>query len=177
MKLYFVTGNKNKLEEIRHVLSEHEIQGLELHVPEIQGEPEDVIAFKASQAAKSAGMKVFVEDTCLMFDALNGLPGPYIKHFIDKLGLVGLYRLIEHQKKDATAISHIAFAEPGREPVVFSGETRGTIVVPRGSGWGWDNLFVPEGTDKTYGENAAVVKERCFRTKALKKFRVFLEQK
>lgn len=27
-----------------------------------------------------------VEDTCLCFNALKGLPGPYIKHFLHKLG-------------------------------------------------------------------------------------------
>lgn len=27
-----------------------------------------------------------VEDTCLCFNALKGLPGPYIKWFLQKLG-------------------------------------------------------------------------------------------
>ena len=29
---------------------------------------------------------VMVEDTCLCFNALKGLPGPYIKWFLQKLG-------------------------------------------------------------------------------------------
>ncbi|KAJ3126770.1 hypothetical protein HK098_007149 [Nowakowskiella sp. JEL0407] len=38
---------------------------------------------------------VLTEDTCLCFDALNGYPGPYIKWFLDKLGLEGLNTMID----------------------------------------------------------------------------------
>lgn len=34
------------------------------------------------------------EDTALCFDALNGLPGPYIKDFMDKVGHEGELQLL-----------------------------------------------------------------------------------
>ena len=37
---------------------------------------------------------VIVEDTSLCFNALNGLPGPYIKWFLEKLGSDGLHKLL-----------------------------------------------------------------------------------
>ena len=37
---------------------------------------------------------VIVEDTCLGFRAHGGLPGPYIKWYLDKLGVEGLPRLL-----------------------------------------------------------------------------------
>ena len=44
--------------------------------------------------AKEVGTAVLVEDTSLHFNALNGLPGPYIKWFLDKIGHVGLNNLL-----------------------------------------------------------------------------------
>lgn len=37
---------------------------------------------------------VIVEDTCLGFRAHGGLPGPYIKWYLDKLGVDGLPKLL-----------------------------------------------------------------------------------
>jgi len=47
-------------------------------VPELQGEPEDISREKARLAAREIGGPVLVEDTCLCFNALKGLPGPYM---------------------------------------------------------------------------------------------------
>ncbi|CAI5504196.1 unnamed protein product [Closterium sp. Naga37s-1] len=43
-------------------------------VPELQGEPEDISKEKARLAAAKVDGPVLVEDTCLCFNALNGLP-------------------------------------------------------------------------------------------------------
>ena len=37
---------------------------------------------------------VMVEDTCLCFNAMHGLPGPYCKWFLQKLGHDGLNRML-----------------------------------------------------------------------------------
>ena len=39
-------------------------------------------------------MRVIVEDTALCFNALGGLPGVYIKWFLDKLQPEGLHRML-----------------------------------------------------------------------------------
>ena len=36
-----------------------------------------------------------VEDTCLCFNALKGLPGPYIKWFLEKIGHYGLLKMLD----------------------------------------------------------------------------------
>ncbi|XP_057958539.1 inosine triphosphate pyrophosphatase [Malania oleifera] len=76
----FVTGNAKKLEEVRAILG-HSIpfQSLKLDLPELQGEPEDISKEKARLAAKEVNGPVLVEDTCLCFNALKGLPGKYIR--------------------------------------------------------------------------------------------------
>ncbi|XP_035306734.1 inosine triphosphate pyrophosphatase isoform X3 [Cricetulus griseus] len=54
-------------------------------VPEYQGEPDEISIQKCKEAARQVQGPVLVEDTCLCFNALGGLPGPYIKWFLEKL--------------------------------------------------------------------------------------------
>ncbi|CAF4242594.1 unnamed protein product, partial [Rotaria magnacalcarata] len=61
--------------------------------PEYQGEAEDITKEKATFAAQRINGPVLVEDTSLCFNALHGLPGPYIKWFLDKLGHDGLNKM------------------------------------------------------------------------------------
>ena len=49
-----------------------------LSVPELQGDPDDISREKCKLAAEAVKGPVCVEDTCLCFNALNGLPGPYM---------------------------------------------------------------------------------------------------
>lgn len=60
---------------------------------------------------------VMVEDTGLCFDALGGLPGPYIKWFLDGVGRSGLNSMLQSfEDKSAYAQCIFAFcAGPGRE--------------------------------------------------------------
>ena len=61
----------------------------DIDLPEYQGEPDDVALQKCKEAAKYINGPVIIEDTCLCFNALGGLPGPYIKWFLKKLGPSG----------------------------------------------------------------------------------------
>ena len=102
----FVTGNENKLKEVRAILgaddggggggagaagasdvaSTFALRSQKVDLPELQGEPEDIAAEKAKLAARAVGGPTLVEDTSLCYVALKGLPGPYVKWFLDKLG-------------------------------------------------------------------------------------------
>jgi hypothetical protein len=79
----FVTGNAKKLEEVRAILAvdalPFDLVSQKFDLPELQGEPLDISAEKCMLAARQAQGPVFVEDTSLCFNALGGLPGPYIK--------------------------------------------------------------------------------------------------
>ena len=60
----------------------------------IQGDPSEVCREKCRAAARIVDGPVIVEDTCLGFRAHGGLPGPYIKWYLDKLGVEGLPKLL-----------------------------------------------------------------------------------
>lgn len=152
----FVTGNAKKLEEVRAILGDSiPFRSIKLDLPELQGEPEDISKEKARLAAKRVNGPVLVEDTCLCFNALKGLPGPYIKWFLEKIGHEGLNNLLmAYEDKSAYALCVFSLAlGPEIEPITFMGKTLGKIVPPRGpNDFGWDPIFQPDGYDQTYAE-------------------------
>ena len=157
--LVFITSNENKLREVIEILGEKfpwKIVAKKIDLPEFQGEPDEISIEKCKIAAKKVNGPVIVEDTCLCFNALGGMPGPYIKWFLDKLKPKGLHRLLTGwEDKSAYALCTFAFSsgQPTDEIKLFRGKTDGTIVEPRGpENFGWDPCFQPEGFDETYAE-------------------------
>nr|CAB3499478.1 unnamed protein product [Digitaria exilis] len=154
----FVTGNAKKLEEVRAILgSSVPFQSLKIDLPELQGEPEDISKEKARMAASQVNGPVLVEDTCLCFNALKGLPG-----------LNNILKAYEDKSAFAMCIFSLALG-PGEEPLTFVGKTAGKIVPARGpNDFGWDPVFQPDGFEQTYAEMPKSVKnEISHRGKAL----------
>ncbi|TFY68157.1 hypothetical protein EVJ58_g1181 [Rhodofomes roseus] len=183
-RLIFVTGNANKLKEVRAILAQSgvEIDSQELDsectVPEVQGSTQEVAIAKCKRAAELLGGPCITEDTALCFEALNGLPGPYIKYFMKEIGHDGLNKLlIGFPTTNAWALCTFAYsAGPGTEPILFEGQTDGRIVPARGeTKFGWDPVFEPNGFDQTYAEMSAEVKNKIsHRYRALEKLQEYL---
>ncbi|KAK9671710.1 hypothetical protein RND81_12G049500 [Saponaria officinalis] len=152
----FVTGNPKKLEEVKAILGQSiPFQSLKIDLPELQGEPEDISKEKARLAAIQVNGPVLVEDTCLCFSALKGLPGPYIKWFLEKIGHEGLNNMLKaYEDKSAYALCVFSLAlGPNSDPLTFVGKTMGKIVAARGpTDFGWDPIFQPDGYEETYAE-------------------------
>jgi inosine triphosphate pyrophosphatase len=145
--LTFVTGNKKKLEEVQAILSTEEtelafvITNRKIDLPELQGEdPVEVAIAKCKLAAEEVQGPVFTEDTSLCFNALNGMPGLYIKWFLQKCGHVGLNSMLDgFDDRSGYAQTIVAFTMGvGEEIHVFDGRTDGEIVEARGPlDFGW----------------------------------------
>lgn len=60
-----------------------------IDLPEFQGKPDEISVAKCEEAVKHVKGSVIIEDTCLGFNALGGMPGPYIKWFLEPLGPSG----------------------------------------------------------------------------------------
>uniref|UniRef100_A0A7S1JDJ9 Inosine triphosphate pyrophosphatase n=1 Tax=Eutreptiella gymnastica TaxID=73025 RepID=A0A7S1JDJ9_9EUGL len=176
----FVTGNANKLAEVQAILGDAvEVAGYPMDLPELQGEPAEISAEKCRLAAAQVDQPVLVEDTCLCFNALHGLPGPYIKWFLEKLGHEGLNKmLVGFDDKSAYALTVFSFARgAGDQPVTFTGRTDGEIVPPRGPpNFGWDAVFQPAGFTQTYAEMGPGQKNAIsHRSKALQKVQEYFK--
>lgn len=161
---YAHTPTRTAAQEVIAILGEglpFTVVSAALDLPELQGEPEEVAREKCVLAARQIGGAVMVEDTSLCFNALGGLPGVYIKWFLDKCGHDGLNRMLAgFDDKSAYAQCVFAFTPgPGDAPRTFVGRTPGRIVPARGpTDFGWDPVFQPDGFDTTYAEMAKEVK-------------------
>ncbi|KAJ9518499.1 hypothetical protein QJQ45_018589 [Haematococcus lacustris] len=183
LNITMVTGNQKKLDEVTAILKAGKevpftVTAAKLDLPELQGEPEDITREKCRIAAKLVKGPVMVEDTSLCFNALGGLPGPYIKWFLDKTGHEGLNNLLMAYE-DKTAYAQCIFgymSGPEDEPAIFVGRTDGRIVPARGpSNFGWDPVFEAEGTGQTYAEMDVMQKNKIsHRYRALDKLRQHL---
>jgi len=182
----FVTGNKNKLKEAKQILasdsgkeSPFELTNQKIELPELQGDPIEIAKEKCRLAAEKVDGAVFTEDTSLCFNALNGLPGPYIKWFLEDCGHSGLNKMLDgFDDRSAYAQTIVAYTTgPGKEIHVFDGRTNGKIVAARGpTDFGWDPVFEPnEGEGKTYAEMTKEFKNSIsHRGRSFEKFRAFL---
>ncbi|CAE7297987.1 unnamed protein product [Symbiodinium pilosum] len=184
--LVFVTGNAKKLEEVKHILASgeeelpFEVTSQKVDLPELQGASTQEIAVqKCRLAAEHVKGPVMCEDTSLCYHALKGLPGPYIKWFLEKLGHEGLNKLLAGYE-DKSAYAQCLFtlcAGPGKEVHVFDGRTEGKIVEARGpKDFGWDPVFEAlEGEGKTFAEMTKEAKNAIsHRGRALQQLRSWL---
>jgi non-canonical purine NTP pyrophosphatase (RdgB/HAM1 family) len=160
--LCFVTGNEHKLLEVQAMLG-LPLQHVRLDLPEIQAlDVDTVVRDKALRAHEHTGKTVLVEDTGLAFAAWNGLPGALIRWFLQTVGNHGLCRMLPNAG-NRSAVARTAFALcDGGSVVVCGGEMRGTITLePRGQqGFGWDAIFQPAGSNRTFAEMTSVEKNR-----------------
>ena len=151
--LYFITGNAKKFAEAKAIIPE--IQQLAIDLPEIQELNPQAILEAKLEAARSQHPEgsFLVEDTSLELDGLNGLPGPLIKWFLERLGSSGIQELVVGKSSTATARTVIGYASEKGELEFFEGATTGQIVPPNTTeSFGWDPIFLPDGSDKRYSE-------------------------
>ncbi|BFZ17060.1 hypothetical protein BsWGS_20098 [Bradybaena similaris] len=182
--IILVTGNKNKLKEFVEILGAdfpYKVENQDIDLPEYQGEPEEIAKAKCELAAQHVKGPVIVEDVSLCFNALGGMPGPYVKWFLAKIGPSGLHKLL-HGFEDKTAYAQCIFAyssgKKGAEVHIFDGRCPGTIVEPRGpNSFGWDPVFQPDGFTQTYAEMPIETKNKIsHRYKAVTELKKFLEK-
>jgi inosine triphosphate pyrophosphatase len=144
----FITGNLDKVVYLEKSLG-IDLEHYKLDLDEIQSaDPKKVIEHKVRQAYDILKKPVLVEDTILACNALDGLPGPFVKFFVEaKDGLETMCRMLDgFDDRTAYATATYGYFD-GVELKFFSGKLDGVIANhPRGEGgYGWDKIFEPEG--------------------------------
>ena len=176
--MYFITGNKNKFEEIRLVLPD--IEMLKLDLPELQSmDVHEIVRAKLAVAKEHGTFPCIVEDTAYSCDGLNGLPGPFIKFFLQALTREKFFNLVNSTGNTRSTGKTVIGYSDGTHDAFFEGEISGEIVYPRGeSGFGYDPLFIPDGDTRTYAEMTRQEK-RPFssRGRAAEKLKSYLSEK
>lgn len=151
--IYFITSNDHKFAEGKAIIPS--LQRLDLELPEVQElDPHKILASKIRAAQNQHDGDFVVEDVSLRLACLAGFPGPLYKWLHAALSGSGVADLV-HRYDDHTAVASVilAYAPRGKAISYFEGNINGTIVQPRGSSaFGFDNIFLPDGCSKTYGE-------------------------
>lgn len=154
--IVFVTGNQKKADNMARFLG-LPIDHRKINLDEIQSlHLEEIIEHKVRQAYEIARVPVIVDDVGLAFTVLGGLPGPFIKFFVEQPdGNEKLCRMLDgFNDRSAVGMATVGYYD-GANLKVFSGRIYGTIADhPRGDGgYGWDDIFCPDGYDgKTRSE-------------------------
>lgn len=157
-QITFITGNEGKLREARAILKNFEVVSKDIDLPEIQEiDAKKVIEAKLQEAYALHRGSYIVEDTSLYIHSLRGLPGPLIKWFLQSLGNDGLAQLAQkYDDQNAYASSMIGYITEEGSSHFFEGKVDGVIVSPQGeSNFGWDPIFMPEGSDETFAQMSA----------------------
>ena len=179
--VFFATGNFNKFNEVCSILSPYGIAVGMLRVKgdEIQSDSlKEIAAASAMDAFSRCHLPVIVEDAGLFIDALNGFPGPYAAYAYKTIHNDGVLKLMEgvgnRKAKFQSAIAY--YDESVCETVVFEGESVGRITLTERreqgkSGFGFDPIFQPAGSEKSFAEMTIEEKNGfSHRSMATKKF-------
>lgn len=165
MKIIFATSNPHKLKEVKsaapegfEIISLKEI-GFEGELPETHETIEENSLEKAEYLSTKFNIACFAEDTGLIINAINGEPGVYSARyagenasFDDNVNKV-LAKMNGKENRKARFKTVITYYSHGSF-VQFEGVTEGTITIERigDNGFGYDPIFIPDGSAKTYAQ-------------------------
>ena len=191
MKIVFATHNAHKVSEVQAALgSEYQLvtateAGITEEIPETQPTIEGNALQKARYVYEHTGLNCFADDTGLEVEALNGAPGVYSARYAgDHVSYADnnvllLKNLAGCENRKARFRTVIALIVDGKE-YLFEGRVEGTIATePHGEGgFGYDPLFVPEGSQLTFAEMSSEAKNKIsHRGRAVAKLVAFLHGK
>jgi len=186
--IIFATNNKNKVEEIRSVLKDSfqiislKEAGIDIDIPEPYDTLEENAREKSGTIHALTGKDCFSEDTGLEVTALNNEPGVRsaryagdendFKKNIEKL-LLNLNGIENRNARFRTVISLMLHGIEYQ----FEGICEGNITKEESgnNGFGYDAVFIPDGSTKTFAEMSMEEKNKfSHRKKATAKFVAFL---
>ncbi len=152
-----MTGNPGKLSEAQAQLEPlgYEIVGDGRGYPEIQADSlEEVCRFGLDQVRDQVEGVFMLEDAGLFVEALEGFPGVYSSFAFATLGNEGVLKLLEGRSARAARFESVIGFHDGSKDLILNGTVEGQIAAePRGEGgFGFDPIFVPEGSKRTFAE-------------------------
>ena len=190
MKIVFATNNQHKVKEIRSALPEDisiitlREADIDVDIPEPHETLEENAAEKARTIFRLTGLDCFSEDTGLEVTALDNAPGVHSARYagdeksFDRNTEKLLANLEGKTDRSARFRTVICLILQGKEHY-FEGRCEGRIAgEPAGSqGFGYDPVFIPEGSDKTFAQMGMAEKNRfSHRKKATDMLVVFLNR-
>lgn len=190
MKLLFATQNLHKRDEVQALLGNDVIVTslADLDYREDLEETHDTLEENALEKAmfisKKFGMDCFAEDTGLEVESLHGAPGVYSARYAGagKRAEDNYQLLLQHlkgQRNRKARFRTVICLFMKQQPYHFEGLVNGVIAEePFGdSGFGYDPVFIPEGSEKTFAAMSSDEKNAVsHRRKAIDRMISFLKR-
>lgn len=179
-EIVFVTGNRGKVNEAEDILG-IPLKVADLELDEIQSlDLEKIALHKLNQAYNLLKKPVIIDDVSLEIEEWNGFPGPLVKWLLktsdgDARVLLKMLKGVKNRRvKARLAVGY----HDGKIPRIFYGEVNGTIAenIRGKNGFGWDPVFIPEGSNRTFAEMSVSEKGNVsHRRKGLEVLKEFLD--
>ncbi len=157
-EIFFVSTNEHKYLEAKEVFDRYglNLKWYLLEVDEIQSPSlQDIIIWKGYEISKVVNSPFIVEDTGLFIECLNGFPGPYSSYIFKKIGNEGILKLMDKEVNRRAEFISYGLLYFGRNVFkLFRVSVKGEIShrIRGEHGFGYDPIFVPKGSLKTYAE-------------------------
>lgn len=194
MKLILATQNKNKVIELKRLLSDYPYyEVLSLSDINIVDDIEETgttfesnAKLKAMYIHKLTGYACIADDSGIEIEALNNEPGVYSARYLGENTSYEiknksiLDRLVNSINRNARFVSVVCLILSNQEIQTFEGIMPGSIgFEPRGNnGFGYDPIFVPKGYELSYAEMDIDTKNQLsHRGQALRKAVEYLEKR
>lgn len=193
MRIISATQNKHKLEEIYAIIKNYNMELVTLETAgyepveiEENGKTcEENSLIKAKAVTDLTGEPAIADDTGLFVDAAGGEPGVNSARYAgihgdDAANRTKLLKKLEgvpYEKRTAMFVTVITLTYPDGKTLVARGECHGHISEEeRGDrGFGYDSIFIPVESDKTFAELPAEFKNSIsHRKRALEKLEELL---
>ena len=170
IEIVLASNNKNKLDELRGILNSKKVRVLSLADIGFKGDTEETGETLAENAlikaravwAKAKGSVVFADDTGLEVDYLAKAPGVYSARFAgpqcsfedNNRKLLKLLKGVKSKDRGANFRTVVAVIYKDGTEETFEGNVKGKIVLSaKGDmGFGYDPVFYPENSKKTYAQ-------------------------
>jgi XTP/dITP diphosphohydrolase len=153
-RISLITGNEGKAREYAALLG-IEVSAVKEDLIEIQSlDVVEVVKHKVQDAYSKLRSPVLVDDTGLVLNAWNGLPGALIAWFLSTVGAQGILDMAAGVTDRTTTVTTALGYADTHGVRVFTGTLPGTLTTERrgDDGFGYDSIFMPDSSDRTFAE-------------------------
>lgn len=188
LKVVLATNNVHKIEEIKPLLPKIELLtlkevGFDADIPETAETFVQNALLKAKSVFNFCGLPCIADDSGLEISALQNRPGVHSAYYSgsrdSQKNIEKVLQEMHNQSNRKARFKTVIVYYDANSFRYFEGITYGTITEkPIGKqGFGYDPIFIPDGSEKTYAEMSLEEKNSIsHRGKALKKLTEFFEQ-
>ena len=168
----------NKFREAGEILGGYEIVQIREEYPEIQGKSSEGVIDFALELLRGRAEVLMIEDTSFFIEVLGGFPGPYASYVSKTIRNGGILKLMKNEDDRRARFETVVGLLRRDESTLFRGVCEGSLSLTEmgENGFGFDPIFIPEESNRTFAEMSIEEKNRfSHRARAFEKVKSHME--